>query len=247
MPATKPEFDRTSLLTVLDEDIKVGGEYLRAEVSRRQAVGRDRAGSTGCQRHTIRVVCADDEVSIERQGFNEPFEGRKDIVEGNVEVRMVKLDVSNDSGLRFEVEKRSITLVGLGDKEVGASDHDVAPNIVQLTTDECGRVLTQSLKNVGRHARGRGLPVAAGDGHAPASREDTGEGSGSGHHRDRASLSLEKFGVCGWDSSRDHHLIGISDLMCSVSDIHRYAHILESSGVWRLFEVRTGDDVPTLV
>src|ERR671933_201673 len=116
-----PELDRTALLAVFGEDIKVGGEYPRGEVSRRQAVGRDRARGAGRETQAIRVVGADDEVPIGWQGVDEPFESRKDIVEGSIEVRMVELDVGDDGGLGFEVEERLVALVGLGDEEVGPS------------------------------------------------------------------------------------------------------------------------------
>src|SRR5919199_1572280 len=237
------KFDRAPLLTVLDEDIKVGGEYPRAEVSRRQAVGRDRARGAGREAQAIRVVGVDDEVSIGRQGFDEPFESREDIVEGSVEVRMVELDVGDDGSLGFEVEERLVALVGLGDEEVRASGDDVAPDVVQLAADEGGGVLAQSLEDMSRHARGRGFSVGTGDGYAPATREDTGESRSSGYHWDRAPPSLEKLGVRGRDGGGDHPLLGVPDLVGGVPDVPRFSCVLDPSGVWSLLEVRAGDDV----
>jgi hypothetical protein len=46
VPTVNSHLDRATLLAVFDEDVGVGGEYLRAQVPRREAVGRDRARAT---------------------------------------------------------------------------------------------------------------------------------------------------------------------------------------------------------
>jgi hypothetical protein len=56
---------------------------------------------------------------------------------------VVELHVRDDGGLGPEPEERAVALVGLRDDQVRAPEGHVAPDVVELSADERGRVLTQ--------------------------------------------------------------------------------------------------------
>src|SRR4028119_466855 len=97
-----------------------------------KAVSRDRTRGEGGEVETVRIVGAGNEVTAGRQGGDELLKGRDDIVEGGVEVWVVELDISDDSGQWVEIEERAVTLISLGHEEIRPSGDDVAPDVVQF-------------------------------------------------------------------------------------------------------------------
>jgi len=145
VPPEDPKLDGTPLRAVLEERVRVGGIDPGSQVAPPKAVGGYGAGGEFRQLAAVRVVVADDEVTVGGKGVDVLREGLEHVVEGRVEVRMVELDVGDDGGLGAQVEERAVGFVGLGDKEVGYgaarigeahADHHAAPLGNAVGSDE---------------------------------------------------------------------------------------------------------------
>src|SRR5215212_859484 len=215
----------------------VGAEDIRPEVSRVDAVRHHGARSLCGYAQASGVVCTGDKDPILGKRADELLERLHHVLERRIEVGVVELDVRDDRGLRCEVEERPVALISFRHHKVGPTKGHVAPYIVELTTNQRRRVLTESLQYVRRHACRRRLAVRTSYGDTAVALQDPGQRRRAGYYGHRTSSGFEDLWVCLWYGGGDDDLVGVAHLIRSVPDVDGDARVAQPAGVGRLLEV----------
>ena len=128
-------------------------------------------------------------------------------------VHVLPVNVCDDRNGRAQFQKRTVAFIGLGDDEVSFSQLGIAPEGVEPPANYHGGIVAGMDQDSRNHRSGGGLAVAPGYGDAVFEPHELGQHFGSRNHRNLPLLGLENFYVVGTDSRRDHHDIGVGNIV----------------------------------
>ncbi len=153
---------------------------------------------------------------------------------------MVELQVREDRYLGPQVEQGPIGLVGLADHEVALAVAGVRAEVVELASDEEGRVATRVHKHSTDHGGGGGLAVGATHSYPASPFHHPGQSLRALHHGQFPSAGLLQLPVVLGDSRRDHDHVGVIHVRRIVAQMDGHAGLLQKADVAGGLQVRTG-------
>ena len=152
---------------------------------------------------------------------------------------MVGIDIGDDREHRLQVHERRIALVSLGDQVFTLPQPRIRIGALEPAADDESRVEAALGKHTGDEARGRRLPVGAGDRDRIAEAHQFREHLRSRHHRHQLLARGGNLRIGFIDRAGDDNRICIADVFFSVADEYGSAQLLEAPGLVVRLEVRT--------
>ena len=112
------------------------------------------------------IVVADHDHSVEGDVIHKIQESAFDVAHVAIAVHVFAIDVGDDGENWRELEKRAVTLVGLGDEILRFTETGVRSHGVDAAADDYGRIELAACQYGRDHGSGCGLAMHSGDGDA---------------------------------------------------------------------------------
>ena len=236
----------------VEENFVVGGGT--------EAEGLDRAGQGAGDLVTMSTLVGDEQAAAlgrRRQSAGEGRERLHDRRQRIVDVKVVLLDVVDESEHRPVVVERAVELTSLGDEDPGparpwaragdrgGADSTAASDLRAGGPDDDARVEAALNEDVAEHRRGGALAVCPGDGDPGSPRLHQPQGLGIAQDPDPSPVGLEKLGMIGLDRGRSDDQVAVfGNGVGGLPVADRKAVVLEGLRHWAADAVRAAADRP---
>ena len=145
------------------------------------------------------IVVAGHDNSVERHAIHEFEEGAFDVLQVAIAIHVLAVDVGDDRNDRRELQKRAVTLVGLGDEILRPPQSRVRSHRVHAAANDNGWIEAAAGEHSGNHGSGRGLAMHAADGDAVFQAHQFGQHFGALDDRNMQPVRLFDFGIARLD------------------------------------------------
>ena len=161
----------------------------------------------------VRVVEAQNSLTVERNLVHELHEGILDFLDVLVGIQVIGIDIGDNGRRRHHRKEATVKFVTFGNQVITAAHLGAAPLALHDTAHNNGRVKACIFPNLAYDRSGRRLTMSTRNRKRVLHTHEFTEHFGAADYRNTAVTGFDKFWIIVRDSRRINHQVGIFDIL----------------------------------
>src|SRR5574344_1600872 len=175
----------------------------------------------------IRIIEADDNLSVKRNFVRKSDKGVLDFFDVAVSIEVIRVDVRDDRGRGHHREEAAVEFIAFRDEIIAAADLGAAALALHDAADDDRRVLIGGFPDGAEHGSCSGLSVRAGNSERVFEAHQFAEHFRAADDRDAARFRFHDFGIVHLDRGRVNEEVSALDVLRFMLRKHLYPEILQ--------------------